>query len=94
MTTAIREYDVVRIRSLDGVGLDGGGLGCRAPTIGDIGVVVTILSAEDPDDTRHETYLVECIQADATTAWIASFPIGALEVVSRIEHARGDEVSR
>jgi hypothetical protein len=89
MTNAIREYDVVRVRSLDGIGLDGCGLGCRAPTIGDIGVVVTILSAEESDDARDEKYLVECTQDDATTAWIASFPIGALDVVSRI-----DEVSR
>jgi hypothetical protein len=89
MTNTIREYDVVRVRSLDGIGLDGCGLGCRAPAIGDIGVVVTILSAEDADVARDEIYLVECTQADATTAWIASFPIGALDVVSRI-----DEVSR
>jgi hypothetical protein len=90
MTAAIREYDVVRIRSLDGVGLDGCGLGCRAPAIGDVGVVVTILCAEDPSGVQHDdSYLVECTQADATTAWIASFPMRALEVVSRI-----DEVSR
>ncbi len=89
MTTAIREYDIVRIRSLDGVGLDNCGLGCRTPAIGDVGVVVTIVSAEDSSGTSDDQYLVECSQADATTAWIASFPMRALEVVSRI-----DEVAR
>jgi hypothetical protein len=81
MTIAIREYDIVRIRSLDGVGLDGCGLGSRAPAIGDMGVVVTVLGAEDGE----ETYLVECTQIDHTTAWIATFPLRALEVISGIQ---------
>jgi hypothetical protein len=58
--SAIREYDVVRVRSLDGCH-GCAGLGARVPAIGDTGTVVSLLNA------------------DATTAWIASFPEHALE---------------
>ncbi len=80
--TAIREYDVVRVRSLDGCrGCTG--LGVRAPAIGDTGTVVSLLSADEQSDL----YLVECVQPDATTAWLASFPAHALEPVTHAETA-------
>ncbi|MFD0724508.1 hypothetical protein [Lysobacter brunescens] len=80
--TAIREYDAVRVRSLDGCrGCTG--LGARAPAIGDTGAVVSILSA----DGLPDMYLVECVQPDATTAWLASFPEHALERVAHAETA-------
>ena len=81
MSLPICEYDVVRVRSLDGVGTDAWGLSRRGPAVGDIGAVVAILNAEGCD----EEYLVECVQADGMTAWIAAFPFAALDVVSRFE---------
>lgn len=50
ITAAIREYDVVRIRSLDGMRADGFGLGSRSPAIGELGAVVSILSADGHED--------------------------------------------
>ncbi len=85
MNNAIHEYDVVRVRSLDGMRADAFGLGSRSPAIGELGTVVSMLSAEGHEDA----YLVECVQTDATTAWIASFPRRSLDVVSAI-----DEISR
>jgi hypothetical protein len=81
MTAAIREYDVVRVRSLDGMRLDTSGLGDRTPAVGDLGAVVSILSADD----REDEYLVECVRKDATTAWFAAFPASSIEVASSIE---------
>lgn len=81
--TAIREYDVVRVRSLDGMRHDCANLGARAPAVGDLGTIVSILDGDD----RDETFLVECVQPDATTAWIASFPSHALESATPAEAA-------
>ena len=72
--SAIREYDVVRVRSLDGCH-GCAGLGARAPAIGDTGTVVSLLSA----DGQPDRFMVECVMPDATTVWIASFPEPALE---------------
>lgn len=80
--TAIREYDVVRVLSLEGC-RGCAGLGARTPAIGDTGAVVSILSADGVPDM----YLVECVQPDATTAWLASFPEHALEPVAPAETA-------
>lgn len=82
--TAIREYDVVRVRSLEGAMLDEFGLGCRPPVVGDTGTVVCLLSADD----RPDMYMVECVMPDATAAWIASFPEHALERIESPETAR------
>lgn len=80
--TAIREYDVVRVLSLEGCrGCTD--LGARAPAIGDTGTVVSLLSA----DAQSDLYLVECVQPDATTAWLASFPGHALERIAGPETA-------
>lgn len=81
--SAIKEYDVVRVRSLDGMRHDCAGLGTRAPMIGDLGTIVSILDGDD----RHETFLVECVQPDASTAWIAAFPGHALEPATHAETA-------
>ena len=75
--TAIREYDVVRVRSLEGC-RGCAGLGARVPGVGDTGTVVSLLSA----DGQPDVCLVECVQTDATTAWIASFPEHALERIA------------
>lgn len=72
--SAIREYDRVRVRSLDGCH-GCAGLGARVPVIGDTGTVVSLLSADDQPDR----FMVECVMPGATTAWIASFPEHALE---------------
>jgi hypothetical protein len=84
----IREYDIVRVRSLDGVRADEFGLGCRSPAIGELGAVVSILSADGQDDASLiESVLVECVSRNATTLWIASFPASSLDVVSAIDSA-------
>ena len=72
--SAIREYDVVRVRSLDDCH-GCAGLGARVPAVGDAGTVVSLLSA----DGQPDRFMVECVMPDATTAWIASFPEHALE---------------
>lgn len=81
--SAIREYDVVRVRSLEGAKLDEFGLGCRPPVVGDTGTVVCLLSADDQPDR----FMVECVMLDATTAWIASFPEHALERIESLDIA-------
>lgn len=80
--TAIREYDMVRVLSLEGC-RGCAGLSARVPAIGDTGAVVSILSADGAPDL----YLVECVQPDATTAWLASFPRHALERIAGPETA-------
>jgi hypothetical protein len=85
MSTVIREYDVVRVRSLEGITADACGLSRRAPAVGDLGAVVAVLGAESSD----ERYLIECVQTDGATVWIAAFPLASLDVVSRF-----GEVSR
>lgn len=82
----IREYDVVRVLSLEGMRADGCGLGSRSPAIGDMGAVVAILTTADGDDASvDDAYLVECVLADGTTAWMASFPRDSIESMSRFE---------
>lgn len=84
--TTIREYDVVRVRSFEGMHLDGCGLGSRSPTIGDMGAVVAILNAAEGDSlSAHDAYLIECVLADGATAWMASFPRDSIELMSRFE---------
>lgn len=82
--SAIREYDVVRVSSLEGATLDEFGLGCRPPAIGDTGAVVCLLSA----DGQPDRLMVECVTPDGTAAWIASFPAHALERIESSETAR------
>lgn len=83
---AIHEYDVVRVRSLEGMRADDCGLGSRSPAIGDMGAVVAILNAAEGDGlSAHETYLIECVLADGATAWMAAFPRASIELMSRFE---------
>ncbi len=83
---AIREYDVVRILSLEGMRADGCGLGSRSPAIGDMGAVVAILNAAEGDGlSSRDAYLIECVLADGATAWMASFPRDSIELMSRFE---------
>lgn len=82
--SALREYDLVRVCSLQGANLDGSGLGCRPPAIGDTGTVVCLLSA----DGQPDRLMVECVMPDGTAAWIASFPAHALERIESSETAR------
>ena len=82
--SAIKEYDVVRVRSLDGAQIQDFGLAFRAPVVGDEGTVVCLLSA----DGQPERLMVECVMPDATAAWIASFPEHALERIESSETAR------
>lgn len=73
------EYNTVRVRSLDGARIDGCGLGCRSPEVGDTGAVVSVLSTGD--DTER-MFLVECVQEDGLMAWIAAFPGSGLERIA------------
>ncbi|MCC7249822.1 MAG: hypothetical protein IT473_14460 [Lysobacter sp.] len=82
----IREYDVVRVRSFEGMHLDGCGLGSRSPAIGDMGAVVAILNEAEGDDlSSRDAYLIECVLADGATAWMAAFPGASIELMSRFE---------
>ena len=71
---AIRELDVVRVTSLDGMRCGLEDTYERAPRVGDIGTVVMLLRAPKHPDG----YLCECVAADGTTRWLATFPREAL----------------
>lgn len=70
----IRELDVVRVTSLDGMRCGLEDRYARAPEIGDIATVVMALRAPKHPDG----YLCECVAADGTTCWLATFPREAL----------------
>jgi hypothetical protein len=71
----IREYDVVRVASLDGMLCDPEDVLERAPRVGDTAAVLMLLTAPDGDDG----YLLECVAAGGYTRWLAIFPRESLE---------------
>lgn len=77
---ALAEHDVVRVLSLDRMQCGGLDQYRRAPEIGDIAAVVMLLRAP-----RHpDGYLLECVDRDGQTLWLATFPRDALEAVTAL----------
>lgn len=74
---AIREYDVVRVTSLDGMRCDPEDVLERAPRVGDTAAVVMLLTT--PDGVGG--YLLECVAAGGYTRWLAIFPRESLELI-------------
>lgn len=74
---AIREYDVVRVTSLDGMRCDPEDVLERAPRVGDTAAVVMLLTTPDAVDG----YLLECVAAGGYTRWLAIFPRESLELI-------------
>ncbi len=74
----IREYDVVRVASLDGMRCDPEDVWERAPRVGDTTTVVMLLTM--PDDA--DGYLLECVAAGGYTRWLALFPHESLELAA------------
>lgn len=73
----LAEFDVVRVRALNvpSRNFDGSKGVMREPRINDIGVIVHVL-AED------EMFIVECVDADGYTTWLADFSAEELETFS------------
>jgi hypothetical protein len=68
-----KELDVVVVRSLRTTvrPVDGTEGVTRQPRVGDVGTVVNILGPAD--------YIVECVDTDGRTAWVADLNIDELE---------------
>ena len=75
--SALRELDVVRVISLEGMRCGLEERYARAPRIGDIAAVVMLLRAPKHADG----YLCECVAEDGATCWLATFPRGSIEAV-------------
>ena len=71
-----QELDTVRITRLPVVatGFTGSASALRAPTLGDTGVVVHAADGR---------YVVESVQTDGRTVWLAEFAASDLELVDR-----------
>lgn len=67
MADSIKQYDVVRITGITGVGPQGV-IGSRAPAVGDTACVVEIFS-----HMPELGYAMECVAANGETEWVASF---------------------
>ena len=73
----LKEYDIVKICSLrePGRSYDGTQGVMREPQVGDRGVVVYILGK----DNEEMRYVVECVNAEGFTIWVADFWESELE---------------
>jgi hypothetical protein len=73
----LNEYDVVEIRRLrqPSRAYDGTDGVMREPKVGDRGVVVHILG----EDEEEMKYVVECVNPEGFTVWVADFWEGELE---------------
>jgi hypothetical protein len=72
-----REHDVVRVIWLDGERSFTGTPGvARRPEVGDVGAIVHVYS--------ERTFMVECVDSDGMTVWIADFHLGELENVRTV----------
>ena len=73
----LRQYDIVRVRKLlhHAEHYNGWGVNQRAPSIGDTGTIVEILSAAGVADA----YVVECSDADGVTIWLGDFAAEEIE---------------
>lgn len=80
MTTALREYDSVRVvKLLTEDRQFSGSDGARAPRIGD---VACICHEYDPKDPTADV-AVEMVGEDGLTVWLADFARSELELVRR-----------
>lgn len=75
--SALNERDVVRVLSLAGMECGELDRHWRTPDIGDIATVVMMLRTQPGRDG----YLLECVDDDGRTVWLATFPREALEPV-------------
>ena len=75
------EYDVVRVRQLLQPDRHYDGTQCvkRSPRVGDKGTIVLI-----PPGT-NSWYIVECVNSDGFTVWLADFVTDELELVEADE---------
>lgn len=76
----LKEYDVVRVTKLDQPNrhYDGTESVKRLPQIGDLGTIVHVYSgAQD----INPAYIVECVDRNGFTVWMADFTAGELELV-------------
>jgi hypothetical protein len=74
-----KPYVTVRVRTLlrAAEGYDGWQVSQRPPGVGDVGVLVEVLSAPGLPD--H--YVVECVASDGATVWLGEFTAEELELV-------------
>jgi hypothetical protein len=73
-----KEYDVVKVVSLltDSRRIDGTESIMRQPQVGDVGTIVYVL-----DDSGDESkYIVESVDQDGMTVWLADFKHSELEL--------------
>lgn len=77
----LREYDIVRIAKLhtNNRNVDGNYKVNRAPRVGDI---ATIVHEYDPNDPNGKV-IVEKVNDDGYTVWLADFEKDELEFISR-----------
>lgn len=75
--SALNQGGVVRVLSLAGMECGELDRHWRTPDIGDIATVVMMLRTQP----GHDSYLLECVDNDGRTVWLATFPSDALEPV-------------
>lgn len=73
----IREHDVVRVVSLEGMTCGRDPYYARQPEVGDIVTVLMPLRAPGHPDG----YLCECVAEDGSSLWLATFPRAALSTM-------------
>ena len=75
--TVLKEYDIVKISSLrePNRACDGTESVMREPRVGDKGIVVHVLGK----DSEEMKYIVECVNPEGFTVWVADFWEGELE---------------
>lgn len=80
----LKEYDVVRVKRLDQPNrhYDGTENIKHLPRIGDLGTIVHVYS--DAQD-MNPTYIVECVDQNGLTVWLADFTAGELELVEAVQ---------
>jgi ribosomal protein L32E len=81
---SFREYDVVRVKKLEQPWryFDGTESVMRPPQIGDVGTIVHM-----PPDTQglKSMCIVECVDNEGYTVWLADFTIDELELVEAVK---------
>ena len=77
----IREHDVVKVVRLNSECREYSGTErlMREPRVGDSGTVVYLLDRANPGAPM----IVECVDEDGYTVWLAEFAVDELEVVDR-----------
>jgi hypothetical protein len=73
-----RELDLVRVARLNSASrdIDGNESVARQPLVGDVGAIVTLLG--------NDRAIVECVEGNGRTLWIAEFSIHELEPVASL----------